>query len=126
LTSSSSSPCLGRRARQTAALHPRAPSRVAWIRSQPASTPAKDLVEQAKAEGIQLSLAQVYTARSTANKGPARNAGAALEGTLRIRGRREAAGPTSDSEASFRRLVVAIGVDKAERYLRALKQDLDL
>jgi hypothetical protein len=36
----------------------------AWIRSQPASTPAKDLVAKAKQAGIQITEGQVYTARS--------------------------------------------------------------
>jgi hypothetical protein len=40
----------------------------AWIRSQPSSLSAKEVVEKAEAEGIALSLAQVYTARSTAKK----------------------------------------------------------
>jgi hypothetical protein len=39
-----------------------------WIRSQPASVPARDVVDLAKKGGITLSLAQVYTARSAAKK----------------------------------------------------------
>lgn len=41
-----------------------------WIRQQPAALTARELVDKAKKEGIELSLAMVYTVRSgTKNKG---------------------------------------------------------
>jgi hypothetical protein len=40
----------------------------AWIRSQPASMKAKDVVVAGKAKGIKLSVGQVYVARSSAKK----------------------------------------------------------
>lgn len=40
----------------------------AWIRSQPIDTPAKEVVAKAKKEGIKLTDAQVYTARSALKK----------------------------------------------------------
>lgn len=42
-----------------------------WIREQKASLSAKEVVEKGKSEGIKLSLAQVYTARSTGKKSAA-------------------------------------------------------
>src|SRR4051794_34389166 len=54
----------------------------AWIRSQAPALSAKEVVEKAKGEGITLSLAQVYTARSTAKRQgePARGAIASASG----------------------------------------------
>jgi hypothetical protein len=40
----------------------------AWIRSQPATMAGKDVLAKATADGIKLSLAQIYTARSNAKK----------------------------------------------------------
>lgn len=40
----------------------------AWIRSRPASLSANEVVAKAKAAGITLTPAQVYTSRSVANR----------------------------------------------------------
>jgi hypothetical protein len=99
----------------------------AWIRSQSASTPAKEIVDLAKRQGIQLSLAQVYTARSTAKHGSGGGAGSASPvGRRATRTTSTSSGSETNSEATFRRLVMAIGVDRAEQYLRDLRQDLGL
>lgn len=97
----------------------------AWIRSQSASTPAKEIVDLAKRQGIQLSLAQVYTARSTAKHG-ASGSSASPVGRRATRTTSTSSGSETNSEATFRRLVMAIGVDRAEQYLRDLRQDLGL
>lgn len=93
-----------------------------WIRQKPVSVPAKDLVDMAKKEGITLSLAQVYTARSAAKKAQA-------GGEKRKPGRPAGTGKTSTSKASasngltnevqqqFVRLAVRIGTDEAKRLL---------
>jgi hypothetical protein len=96
----------------------------AWIRSQSASTPAKDLVAQAKKEGIKLSLAQVYTARSTAKNasGPAQLVAPSQPG----RPKKAIAAAGSDSHVAFRRLVISIGVDRAELFLAAIKSQSGL
>ena len=95
----------------------------AWIRSQPPALSAKEVVEKAKGEGIVLSLAQVYTARSTAKRQgePKRGAAAAVAGR-RGPGRPKGAGaPTSavsgDLRRQFVQIAVRIGTDEAQRLL---------
>jgi hypothetical protein len=95
----------------------------AWIRSQPESVRAKDVVAKAKAEGIDLSLAQVYTARSNAKKHPTKgkpgrkpNAVAAVRSTT----------VSGADEMSFRRIVLAVGITKAENMLKDLKHSVGL
>jgi hypothetical protein len=90
----------------------------AWIRALPHSMPAKDVVEKARAEGIKLSIAQVYTTRSTAKKldtSPARG-----------RGRPASGGGMANEELAFRRLVLAIGLPKAQAYLSELRRSVGL
>lgn len=97
----------------------KAVNKSAWIRSQPATTPAKDVVAKAKAEGITLSIAQVYTARSTAKKkGPTAKGG-------RKRGPTAASSLKAD-DLEFKRLVLSIGLARAESYLASLKQSVGL
>lgn len=92
----------------------------AWIRSQPPSLSAKDVVEKAKGEGITLSLAQVYTARSTAKRqGAARRGAAGSPVAKRGPGRPKAAGSSisGDLRRQFVTLAVRIGTDEAQRLL---------
>ena len=91
----------------------------AWIRSQPGALSAKEVVDKAKAEGIQLSLAQVYTARSTAKK-QGRATNGARSGARRGPGRPKGSGasPVSgDARRQFVQLAVRIGTDEAQRLL---------
>ena len=100
----------------------------AWIRSQPSSMPAKDVVQKAKGQGIKLSIAQVYTTRSAAKrKGRAgtRRAGAA-RGTRRLGRASAAAHGRGDDQILFRRLVLSIGLPKAEAYLNELRRSVGL
>jgi len=83
----------------------------AWIRSQPASMSAAEVHAKAKKEGITLSIAQVYTARSTAkNKGITGKVG---------RPRKEASELT-DLQRQFAALAVRIGTEDAMRILDGL------
>ena len=96
----------------------------AWIRSQPESMSAKEVMEKAKAEGIKISLAQVYTARSNAKKAGQRagskpRAPAAAGAGARARSAR-------DDELEFRRLVLSIGLARAETYLNELRRSVGL
>lgn len=89
----------------------------AWIRSQSLESPAKDLVSKAKEAGIQISLAQVYTARSSAKKaGPARRgrppASAAATATVRKNGVASNGGSSSNE---FVQLVIRHGTANAQR-----------
>jgi hypothetical protein len=96
----------------------------AWIRSQTPSLSAKEVVEKAKGEGITLSLAQVYTARSTAKRqGEPVRAVAAIAGGLTKRGpgRPKSTGlspaVTGDLQRQFLAIAVRIGTDEAQRLL---------
>jgi hypothetical protein len=99
----------------------------AWIRNQPPALSAKEVVEKAKGEGITLSLAQVYTARSTAKRsgqGAGRRSGGASVAAAAI-GKRGPGRPkgsgTSQISGDLRRqfvtLAVRIGTDEAQRLL---------
>ena len=97
----------------------------AWIRSQPPALSAKEVVEKAKSEGITLSLAQVYTARSTAKRagqGVGRRSGAVAAPAAGKRGpgRPKGSGTSqisSDLRRQFVTLAVRIGTDEAQRLL---------
>ena len=91
-----------------------------WIRSQSSSIPAKEIVAKAKAQGISLSLAQVYTTRSNANKKPGR---AARSGRPQSSAVAELRG---DSETSFRRFVLTLGLDRVEAMLAQIKRSAGL
>lgn len=81
----------------------------AWIRKQPKSLFAKDIVAKAKAEGITLSVAQVYTARNQAKK---------VTGAKLGRPRKDAAvSSLGDLQRQFVALAVRIGTDEAKRLL---------
>jgi hypothetical protein len=90
-----------------------------WIRSQPATLSAKDVVSKAKAEGINLTPAQVYTTRSVANRKPA---GAGRRGRPVGSVNR----PKDDTEATFRRFVLKLGLDRVESMLAQFKRGAGL
>jgi hypothetical protein len=92
----------------------------AWIRALPHSMPAKEVVDKAKSEGIKLSIAQVYTTRSSAKKAGKRGPGGAR------RGRPPAAASGGNDQLLFRRLVLSIGLPKAEAYLNELRRSVGL
>jgi hypothetical protein len=94
----------------------------AWIRNQPAAMPAKDVVAKGKAEHIALSLAQVYTARSNAKKkgAPKGKPGRKPNAVARV------SGASGSDEQAFRRIVLAVGITKAENMLKDLKHSVGL
>jgi hypothetical protein len=85
--------------------------------------PAKDVVAKGKAEHIALSLAQVYTARSNAKKkgAPKGKPGRKPNAVARVNG----AGGGAE-EMAFRRIVLAVGITKAETMLKDLKHSVGL
>lgn len=98
----------------------------AWIRNQPPALSAKEVVEKAKGEGITLSLAQVYTARSTAKRagqGTGRRGGGSVAAAAvgkRGPGRPKGSGTSQisgDLRRQFVTLAVRIGTDEAQRLL---------
>jgi hypothetical protein len=93
----------------------------AWIRGQAPTLSAKDVVEKANDEGITLSLAQVYTARSTAKRqGEPARAGAVVT-VLGKRGpgrpKRNGLPISDDLQRQFLAIAVRIGTDEAQRLL---------
>jgi hypothetical protein len=93
----------------------------AWIRSQPASTPAKELVEKAKAAGIKLSIAQVYTARSSAKKkGVVKGRPGRKPASLTALAVKRTGVGVSDLRHQFISIAVRIGTDEAQRLLDRL------
>jgi len=95
---------------------PRKVNKAEWIRSQPVTLSAKDVVSKAKGEGIALTTAQVYTTRSMANRKP--------QGTGR--GGRTAERPAGDSEQAFRKFVLRLGLDRVESMLAQFKRTAGL
>ncbi len=96
----------------------------AWIRSQPASMSAKEVFEKAKSEGIKLSVAQVYTARSSAKK-------AGKSSTPKGQGGRPKGGKTIKAEIAgdlnaIRRAVFEHGFAKVDAFLAELKKSVGL
>jgi hypothetical protein len=91
----------------------------AWIRKQPKSLAAKEVVERAKKEGFALTLAQVYTARSAAS----RAGGAPIGKPGRKPGSTKAALVLTDLQREFVQLAVRIGTDEAARLLDAAAND---
>ncbi|HKU39507.1 MAG TPA: hypothetical protein VJR89_15215 [Polyangiales bacterium] len=94
-----------------------------WIRNQPATAAAKDIVAKAKSEGIKLSLAQVYTARSAAKKkagrigkpGRPKGSGSAASSASAVAAIKLK--PNDDLRVSFVKLAMRIGTDEAQRLL---------
>lgn len=85
----------------------------AWIRSQPATLSAKDVVAKAKAENITLTVAQVYTARSTA-----KSADAKLKGRP---GPKPVPAVSEEHESFFRKFVLhTLGRSRAQEILNEL------
>jgi hypothetical protein len=94
----------------------------AWIREQPRSLSAREVVEKASKAGIKLTDAQVYTARSSAKK--AKGKPGPKPG---FKSARKAAGANGTSdELLFKRLVLSIGLPKSEAYLNDLKRSVGL
>jgi hypothetical protein len=95
-----------------------------WIRNQPASMPAKEVLNQAKNEGIKLSIAQIYTARSAAKKkaeqkpkrgrppGTKNRPAAAVRSVLSF-----ATKEIADLRTEFVKIAMRIGTDEAQRLL---------
>ena len=104
-------------------------TKTAFVKSQPASLSAKEVVEKAKAAGITITDKYVYNIRSVAKmtksaakrgrpKG-SKNKAPSPKITKRV-------ASSGDDELAFRRLVLSIGLPKAEAYLSDLKASVGL
>ena len=94
----------------------------AWIRAQPASLAAKDLVAKAKREGISLSLAQVYTARSIAVKAQAGASSSVRAVPAQDSTRLGGGSGSQDHRAKFQQIAIRLGLDEAQRLLQEIAQ----
>jgi hypothetical protein len=106
----------------------------AWIRSQPAAMPAKDVLAKATEAGIRLSLAQVYTARSSARKKAPHEPGSptraeTANGTA-ARAKRARAnaerGTDAGAELALRNLVFRVGLTRAQALLDEIKSSVGI
>jgi hypothetical protein len=93
-------------------------SKTAFVRSLPPEMSAKEVVEKAKAQNITLSEAYVYTLRSSfrragSNRASSLSASAKGHGTS-----------SRSSEATFRRLVLDLGVQRARELLSEVEGKL--
>jgi len=80
-----------------------------WIRSQPKSLSAREVVERAKAEGIVLTMPQVYTARATSPRSASAKRGRGSSSTGRV-----------ELLHQFTVLAVRLGTEEAQRVLDRL------
>lgn len=82
----------------------------AWIRQQPATLTAKEVVEKAAKEGIEISPTQVYTARSTADvakSAPAKSSAAAPKKAVR----------NTAGLLEYAKIVARVGTDQSREWL---------
>jgi hypothetical protein len=100
-------------------------SKAAFIRSQPASARASDVIAAAAKLGMKLTANHVYAVRSSGK--PAGRAKAATVSAGSVPGRRGRP-PKSDTvssvESTFRRLVIELGVSNAKRLLSEVEEKL--
>lgn len=110
------------KAKKRASAKPNGPrvNKSAWIREQPLNMPAKQVVAKAKAQGITLSLAQVYTTRSSAKKlGKTAKVGRAANASPAVGAKLKGAA-TDDLRRQFVWIATRIGTDEAQRLLDRL------
>jgi len=90
-------------------------TKTAFIRSQPPEMPARDVVKKAHEAGLKMSVAYVYTIRSSARRGrgrPAKSSGRAV------------ARATSSIDIAFRKLVLELGIVRARALLDEIETRL--
>jgi hypothetical protein len=103
---------------------PRSGTKSAFVRSLPRSLSAKEVVDRAKARGMQLSVAQVYNIRSTASLKQKATRGRPGASAVTA-GRAPAPSSVGDSEARFRRLIIEIGLQRAKALLADVQAAFD-
>jgi len=87
-----------------------------FVRSLPTGMPAKEVVTKAAAAGIKISEKYVYNTRSSARgKGAVKTVGAPA--AARVSG--------GGSEASFRKLVLSLGLERANALMAEVERTLD-
>lgn len=96
-----------------------------WVRSQPATMPAAEVVKKAKGEGIVLSTAYVYVIRGKAKSGggkKARKAGRPVGSVVRA----ASTAPSKNSlESEFIRLALLLGLERSANIIGRVRQLID-
>ena len=96
-----------------------------FVRAQPATMKANDVVAAAKKAGLTLTASYVYEVRSGAKKaGKGAKKAPVPKGSTRTGGEKPSAS-SSGSEREFRKLVVALGVERASELLADVKRRLE-
>jgi hypothetical protein len=91
-----------------------------FIRNQPESMAAKDIVEAAAKQGIDISVNHVYNLRTAAAKKNEATKSAGLLAPKRGVGRPRAAGGGSDVERQLRAAIAEIGLQRAREIFDAV------
>jgi len=102
---------------------PKKMTKTSFVLSLPTNMPAAEVVEKAKAEGVKLDVKYVYNIRATAR---------AKGGTKKVTPKKNIAGAPSSSaknasgssEATFRRLVIDLGLARAKSLLDDVERKL--
>lgn len=92
-------------------------SRADFVRSQPATMPAADVVAKAAAAGVKLSKDNVYRTRMLDNRAK-RSGGSAAPGRTRSRSRgKRPAGQHTEHVRALRSVVLHVGIDRARELM---------
>jgi len=109
-----------RSARQPGRRSARQPgSKSEFIRTRPPGMTAREVVAEAATLGMTMSEHFVYNIRSTAKKKAAR-----LAPSLSVSAARAITGRTASREADFRRLTLALGLDRSKQLLAEVETKL--
>ncbi len=97
---------------------PKTQSKAAFVRSLPSSTPAKDVVEKAKAAGIKLTDAYVYNVRATTRAAKKPKVTTAKAATSR------GTAHSTSNETTFRKLVLDLGIARSKMLLAEVERGI--
>lgn len=100
---------------------PRKANKTTFVLQFPEETPAKKIAEAAAAEGISLTEKYVYIVRSNARKKEGKGAVKVATATATVK----AAKPAADQSATFQRMLMAMGFDRAEKLIAETKSKIE-
>ena len=98
----------------------------AFVRAQPASMSAKDVVKKAKAAGMSLTDSHVYTIRSAARTKQAKGRGKGTRKVGRPQGSKNLKSEITGELTAIRRAVFQHGFNKVEALLAEMKKSVGL
>ena len=91
----------------------------AFIRAQPATMSASEVVEKAKADGFEITANFVYSVRSAGKP-------KAKKGSNATKGKKPVATGTGNAEQLIRRAALMVGIDAVEALVRKLRTEAGL